>query len=79
MLKITRKSAESKKNTYICNVIKKQGGNMNNNFENFKLEVWTNGRKLELLFETEKEAREYLEKLEKKYKDTYLLTIKKYK
>lgn len=52
---------------------------MNNNFENFKLEVWTNGRKLELLFETEKEAREYLEKLEKKYKDTYLLTIKKYK
>ena len=58
---------------------KKQGGNMNNNFENFKMEVWTNGRKLELLFETEKEAREYLEKLEKKYKDTYLLTIKKYK
>lgn len=44
---------------------KKQGGNMNNNFENFKMEVWTNGRKLELLFETEKETREYLEKLKK--------------
>ena len=49
---------------------------MNNNYENFELQVWTNGRKLGLLFETEKEARKYLEKLEKKYKDTYLLTIK---
>ena len=78
MLKITRTFAETKKQIYLQRN-KKQGGNMNNNFENFKMEVWTNGRKLELLFETEKEAREYLEKLEKKYKDTYLLTIKKYK
>lgn len=49
------------------------------NYENIKLEVWTNGRKLELLFENKKDAREYLEKLEKKYKDTYLLSIKNYK
>ena len=49
------------------------------NLENFKMEVWTNGRKLELLFETKNEAKEYLEKLKKRYKDTYLLTIKKYK
>lgn len=50
---------------------------MNNNYENFELQVWTNGKKITLLFETEKDAKEYLEKLEKKYKDTYLLTIKK--
>ena len=57
-----------------------QGSNMKtSNYENIKLEVWTNGRKLELLFENKKDAKEYLEKLEKKYKDTYLLTIKKYK
>ena len=52
---------------------------MKKNYENFKLEVWTNGRKIEQLFETEKEAKEYLEKLEKKYKDTYLIQLNKYK
>lgn len=62
-----------------CNKKNKEVNMTTTNFENFKMEVWTNGRKLELLFETKEEANEYLEKLRKRYKDTYLLTIKRYK